>query len=179
MHFPLSALAGLPRSRVASKKPRKTSPEGGRAVSGDRVALGSRSCFLGYVITGMFSKIHLDITHHHHHYRGALYRKDVQSLEEYQKTSICVQYITPTPLGRFCKHDCSTTKRVPIPNNTSLENLSRRYVSNAGLLLAPALFQLWRYRAWKISPGGWGGDVHRPIRVRVPHETDCRQHDST
>ena len=33
----------------------------GRAVSGDGVALGTRSCFLGYIITGMFSKIHLDI----------------------------------------------------------------------------------------------------------------------
>ena len=33
----------------------------GRAVSGDRVALGTGSCF-GGTITGMFSDIHLDIT---------------------------------------------------------------------------------------------------------------------
>ena len=34
----------------------------GRAVSGNRVALGTRSClFLGYIIPGMFSKTRLDI----------------------------------------------------------------------------------------------------------------------
>ena len=37
-----------------------------------------------------------------------------------------------TPLGRFSKLDCSTTKRVPIPNDTSSES-SRRDVSNADL----------------------------------------------
>ena len=35
-----------------------------------------------------------------------------------------------TPLGRFSKLDCSTTKRVPIPNHTSSE-CSRRGVFNA------------------------------------------------
>ena len=40
-------------------------------------------------------------------------------------------YITP-PLRRFSKLDCSTTKRVPIPNDTSPET-SRQGGSNAGL----------------------------------------------
>ena len=65
-----------------------------------------------------------------------------------------------TPLGRFSKLDCSTTKRVPIPNDKSSES-SRRDVSNAGFL-APTVFQLWRYRPWKIVPGG--SDVHRRLR---------------
>ena len=30
-----------------------------------------------------------------------------------------------TPVGRFSKRDCSTTKRVPIPNGTSLESSQR------------------------------------------------------
>ena len=66
-------------------------------------------------------------------------------------------YIAPT-LGRFSKLDCSTTKRAPVPivptrNHTSSES-SRRDVSNAVLLLAPTLFQLWRYRPWSIGAGG-------------------------
>ena len=34
--------------------------------------------FFGYVITGMFSKIHLDHHHHHHHhhYQGVIYNQD-------------------------------------------------------------------------------------------------------
>ena len=38
-----------------------------------------------------------------------------------------------TPLGRFSQLDCSTTKRVPIPNDTSSAS-SRRAVSNAEIL---------------------------------------------
>ena len=30
----------------------------GRAVSGDRVALGTRSCFWGYIVSGMFSDMY-------------------------------------------------------------------------------------------------------------------------
>ena len=41
-------------------------------------------------------------------------------------------YHTPTTLRRFCKLECSTTKRVPIPNDTSSES-SRRDVYNADL----------------------------------------------
>ena len=54
-----------------------------------------------------------------------------------------------------------------IPNDTFSES-SRRYVSNADFFLAPALFQLlrWRYRSWKIGPGG--GGIHGRIRVNTP-----------
>ena len=38
-----------------------------------------------------------------------------------------------TPLGRFSKLDYSTTKRMPMPNDTSSES-SRRDVSSAELL---------------------------------------------
>ena len=52
----------------------------GRAVSGDRVALGTRSCFwsIRSIITGMFSEMHLDITTTTNTttYRGALYNKE-------------------------------------------------------------------------------------------------------
>ena len=43
-----------------------------------------------------------------------------------------VVYIYHTPLGRFFKLDCSTTKRAPIPNDTSRES-SRRDFSKAVL----------------------------------------------
>ena len=29
--------------------------------------------------------------------------------------------------------------------------------------LAPTLFQLWRFRPWKVGPGG--GDIHRRVRL--------------
>ena len=57
----------------------------GRGAEGGRVALGTRSCFFGYVLAGIFSKIHLDVHghhHHHHQYRGALYNKNVWLLAE-------------------------------------------------------------------------------------------------
>ena len=67
-----------------------------------------------------------------------------------------------TPLGRFSKLDCSTIKRVPIPNDTSLEALGEMFPTPT--FLAPILFQPWRYR-WKIGPG-WC-DIHHRIRVRA------------
>ena len=52
-----------------------------------------------------------------------------------------------TTLGRFSNLDCSTTKRVLVPNTPS-----KMFLTPTDL--APALFQLWRYRAWKIGQGG-------------------------
>ena len=49
----------------------------------------------------------------------------------YQHTTVYI-----TPLGRFPKLDCSATKRapiVPIPNDTSSAESSRRDISNADL----------------------------------------------
>ena len=56
-----------------------------------------------------------------------------------------------TPLGRFSKRDCLTTKRVPIPTETSSEN-SRGDMSNAaffGTASIPA--KLWRNGQWNIG----------------------------
>ena len=60
-------------------------------------------------------------------------------------------HITP-PWGVFWKLDCSTTKRVPIPNGTSSEALGERFPTPT--LVAPALFQLWRYQPWQNRPRG-------------------------
>ena len=55
-----------------------------------------------------------------------------------RSTTVCMVHYTP--LGRFSKVDCSTTKRVPIPNDTSSES-SRRDAFNTDLS-APTLSQL-------------------------------------
>ena len=69
-----------------------------------------------------------------------------------------------TPLGRYPKFDCSTTKRVPIPKDTSSES-PRRHVSNEKpSFRAELLFQLWRYQPWKIGRGGCGIHTNRRIR---------------
>ena len=54
----------------------------------------------------------------------------------------------------FSKPDCSTTKRVPIPNDASSES-SRRDLSNTDLCGADTIIisLLWRDRAWKIGQG--------------------------
>ena len=77
-------------------------------------------------------------------------------------TRICTTVYNHTPLRRFSKLDCSTAKRVSMPNDTSSES-SRRDVFNADLLLAPTLLQLWKYRALKIGPAGGGVDIHPRI----------------
>ena len=71
-------------------------------------------------------------------------------------------YHTATPVIAF------TTKRVPVPtpNGTSSES-SRLEIFPTLTSFAPTLltlFQLllWRYRPWKIGPGGC--DIHRRIR---------------
>ena len=66
-------------------------------------------------------------------------------------------YIYHTPLGRFFNpklnlldnQDGANTER-----HNAFGKLTARCCSNADLFLAPVLFQLWRYRAWKIGPGG-------------------------
>ena len=73
---------------------------------------------------------------------------------------LCISH----PWGVFSKLDRSTTKRVPIPNDTFSES-SRRDGSNAERFLAPPPLQLWRYRPWKIGPGGGWCYMHR----RVPY----------
>ena len=61
-----------------------------------------------------------------------------------------------TPVGRLSKADCSITKRVPIPNDTSSES-SRRYVSIAALF--------WpRHR----QPLAWMLLEFCPCRIYVP-----------
>ena len=56
-------------------------------------------------------------------------------------------------LGRFPKLDCSTTKSVPIPNDTFSESSRRDTCFQRWHFLAPTLFQLWRSRAQNIGPG--------------------------
>ena len=61
------------------------------------------------------------------------------------------------PLERFSKLDCSTAKRVPIPNDSSSES-SRRDVSSADLLSTDTAVniptvEVSRYRPWNIDPG--------------------------
>ena len=71
------------------------------------------------------------------------------------KNTTVYDFVYQPPLGRFSKLDCSTAKRVPIPNGTSSES-SRRDVPSP-TFLAPTLltlFQLWRYRPWKLAQGG-------------------------
>ena len=72
-----------------------------------------------------------------------------------------------TPLVRFSKLDCSTTKRVPRPHDTWSES-SRRDVSHDKLFGTGTIFQLWTYRPLKNRAGG-GSDicVHRPIRYNA------------
>ena len=55
-------------------------------------------------------------TDHHHHHAA--------------RVSHIQLPVYHTPMGRFSKADCSTTKRVQTPNDTSSES-SRRDVSNA------------------------------------------------
>ena len=62
-------------------------------------------------------------------------------------------FITPS-WGRYSKLDCSTNKRVPIPNDTSAES-SRRDASNVEPFWPSTLFQLLRrHRPWKIRREG-------------------------
>ena len=86
----------------------------------------------------------------------------------YRSTVYEAVYVTP--LGRFSKVNCSTTKRVQMPNDASSER-SRRDVYNADPFLAPALFQLWRYREWKVGSGGC--DLHRSIRYMLWCDSVC------
>ena len=73
----------------------------------------------------------------------------------------------PPPLGRFSKVDCSTTDRVPIPNDTSSES-SRRDVPNADLFGANAIF-----RPRNSRPRD-GCDLHRRV-YSVQHSNRSRQ----
>ena len=77
------------------------------------------------------------------------------------------EYVTP-PWSGCPKVDCSRAKRAPTAEryHTSSESC-RREVSNADIV-APTLFQLWIYRAWKKNRPSWGVGViyvHRRRRV--------------
>ena len=79
---------------------------------------------------------------------------------------MCTVYngVHHTSLERFSKLKCSTTKRVPVvpvPDKTSSKALGERTPT----FLAPPLFPLRRYRAWKIGPGG--GRYTSPYRYTV------------
>ena len=66
-------------------------------------------------------------TDHHHHHAA--------------RVSHIQLPVYHTPMGRFSKADCSTTKRVQTPNDTSSES-SRRDISNAdifGTVTAPTV----------------------------------------
>ena len=65
------------------------------------------------------------------------------------------------PWGGFSKLDCSTTKRVPIPNDTSSES-SRRDVSSADLFGSGTIPTV-EISTMEDRPRG--GVIHRPIRV--------------
>ena len=70
-----------------------------------------------------------------------------------------------TPLGRFSKHGCSTTKEGAniIQNGTCSESSLSARCFQRRPFLAPALLQLlWRYRPQEIGPGGC--DIHGRIR---------------
>ena len=58
------------------------------------------------------------------------------------------------PGGRFSKINFATTKRVPLllPNECVFGKLSARCFQTP-IVLAPMLFQLWRYRPGGIDPG--------------------------
>lgn len=62
-----------------------------------------------------------------------------------------------TPLGLFSKSDCSTSKRVPKPTDTTAKRLQRR-----------DFFKLSRYQPWEI--GREGCDVHRRVRYHRQHK---------
>ena len=65
-------------------------------------------------------------------------------------------YVYHPPTGAvFSKLDCSTTKRVPMSNGAVFGKLSTRCFQDRPFWAPVALFQLlWRYRPWKIGPGG-------------------------
>ena len=65
-----------------------------------------------------------------------------------------------TRLRRFSKADCSTTERGANAERHVFGKLSARRFQRRPFR-RPALFQLWRYRAWKIGPGAF--DIHRRI----------------
>ena len=71
-------------------------------------------------------------------------------------TTVCIT----SPLERFSKLDCSTTNRVPMPNDTSSES-SWRDVSYADLFRTSIILTV-EISTMKIGPGVCG--VHRIVR---------------
>ena len=79
-----------------------------------------------------------------------------------------IRRCTSHPLGRFSKLDCSTTKRVPIPNDAFSES-SHRDVSNADRFGTGSIPTVEISRMENRPRGG--GDLHRRIRV---HQRETR-----
>ena len=109
-----------------------------------------------------------------YHHNGA--RVSSISLPYYKTVS----YHIVTPLGRFSKLECLTTKRVSNQYRTEMcSESSRRAVSSADFCGTDSAPTVWRYRTWKIGPGVC--DIHRSLRyalvtlrTHLPFQTAAR-----